>query len=407
MTAPLDGITVIEIDNWMAAPSAGAILADLGATVVKVEPLEGDPMRGLGRRPKVDNEAMQGYDFQFDVSNRGKQSVAVDLGSDGGRNAVHRLCVTADVFLNNLLPRRQERFGLEPDRLLGINSRLIHATLTGYGTEGPEAWRPGYDVTAFFGRSGILDGMRDGADGVVPMPRNAQGDHTTGLALVTAILAALRMVERTGEGQVLETSLFETAIWTQASDFGIAAVDTARLRTRGRFDQVIPTANCFRCGDDRWLVLNMPQPSGWDRLCAALGLNDLHDDPRLQDVRGRYRNMAEIITAFDEAFATRTLEEWGPIFDEHDIVWGPVLELHEVATDPQALALDMFPTIHHEDIGEYPTVRIPMRFRSGDVGPRGPAPELGAQTRAQLLRLGYTSAEVESLIQSGAVRALD
>ena len=192
MATPLDDITVVEIDNWMAAPSAGAVFADLGANVIKVEPLTGDPMRGMSRPAKIES-AFKDYDFQFDVDNRGKRSIAVALDTEEGVDLVQRLVGNADIFMCNLLIHRQERFGLDPKTLLELKPNLVHATLTGYGTTGPDAWRPGYDVTAFFGRSGLYDAMREGTDGVVPMARPAQGDHTTGLALVSAILAALRL----------------------------------------------------------------------------------------------------------------------------------------------------------------------------------------------------------------------
>ena len=150
MAAPLDDVKVIEVDSWMATPSAGAILADLGADVIKVEPLDGDPARGFSRPAKLPPE-IKDYDFQFDVDNRGKRSIAVDLGSPQGQEVVHRLIADADVFMCNLLIHRQERFGLDPATVTAVNPRIVHATLTGYGTTGPEAWRPGYDVTAFFG----------------------------------------------------------------------------------------------------------------------------------------------------------------------------------------------------------------------------------------------------------------
>ena len=210
MLAPLEDITVIEIDNYMAAPSTGAILADLGARVIKVEPLTGDPLRGIGRPAKVDGP-LKGYDFSFDVDNRGKLSIAVALDTPEGIELIHGLVAEAQVFLCNLLPHRQERFGLGPTTLKQINPTIVHATLTGYGTNGPDALRPGYDVTAFFGRSGIYDAMRDGDDGEVPNARPAQGDHTAGLALLSGILAALRLVEKTGTAQTVETSLFESA----------------------------------------------------------------------------------------------------------------------------------------------------------------------------------------------------
>ena len=227
----------------MAAPSAGAIMADLGARVIKVEPLTGDPMRNTGRSPKIEDEAMKAYDFQFDVDNRGKESICIDLTSTDGVAVVQKLCKSADIFLCNLLAVRQEKYKLDPDTILSFNPKIVHATLTGYGTEGSDAWRPGYDVTAFFGRSGLYDSMREGQDGIVPMARPAQGDHTTGLALLAAILAALRLAEKTGEGQVVETSLYETAVWTQAADYSVTAMDHAPVRQRSREQLFLSTAN--------------------------------------------------------------------------------------------------------------------------------------------------------------------
>ena len=158
MNAPLTDVTVVEIDSWMAAPSAGAILSDLGARVIKVEPLEGDPMRGISRKPKLDDEPARLYDYQFDVDNRGKESILVDLQSEKGIGLIHLLCRSAQIFMCNLLPNRQQKFQLDTKALLAINPKLVHATLTGYGSDGPEAWRPGYDVTAFF----------DGQDSTMP-----------------------------------------------------------------------------------------------------------------------------------------------------------------------------------------------------------------------------------------------
>ena len=402
MTAPLDDITVIEVDNWMAAPSAGAILADLGADVIKVEPLTGDPMRGMGRPAKLPDE-IKGYDYQFDVDNRGKRSVAIALDTDAGANLVRRLVSDADVFLCNLLTRRQARFGLDPDSLFAINPRLVHATLTGYGTDGPDAWRPGYDVTAFFGRSGLYDAMREGEDGVVPMARPAQGDHTTGLALVGAILGALRLAERTGNGQVVETSLYETAVWTQATDYAIAAMDRAPLRPRARENLIVPTANRYPCGDGKWVVLNMPEASAWPRLCRVIGREDWLEDERLQDIRGRFKHMPELVAGIDEALSSKSRDEWGEIFDTEGLIWGPVLGLHEVATDAQAEAIGLFPEIEHDDIGTYRSVRVPMRFRDAKVGPRGPAPSLGQHSREVLQALGLGEDEVKTLIEQGAV----
>lgn len=403
MNAPLEGVTVIEIDNYMAAPSAAAILADLGARVIKVEPLTGDPMRGIGRPAKIDG-ALRGYDFGFDVDNRGKESIAVALDTDAGAAIVQRLVQQAQVFLCNLLPQRQAKFGLDPETLMKLNPALVHATLTGYGTNGPDAGRPGYDVTAFFGRSGLYDAMREGDDGAVPMARPAQGDHTTGLALVGAVLAALRMAERTGTGQVVETSLYETAIWTQASDFGVTAVDHAPVRRRARNQQLAPAANRYPCGDGKWIVLNTMGGSAWDKLCAALDQPQWLSDPRFVDASSRYRHMAELVAAIDTLLAARSRDDWGAIFDRAGLIWGPVLTLEEVAADRQAAAIDMFPRIEHPTLGAYSSVRIPMRFRDADVRPRGPAPALGQHTQAVLAAAGLSAAEIDALVAAGAVQ---
>jgi len=402
MTAPLDNVTVVEIDNWMASPSAGAILADLGADVIKIEPLSGDPMRDMGRPAKV-SEDKKKFDYQFDVSNRGKRSIAIDLESEAGMEVVFLLIARADVFMCNLMKHRQDKFGLDPHNIKQANPRIVHATLTGYGTNGPEAHRPGYDVTAFFGRSGLYDAMREGETGTVPMARPAQGDHTTGLAFVAAILAALRLAERTGEAQVVETSLYETAIWTQASDYAITAVDLAPLRPRARENMIIPTANRYPCGDGKWVVLNMPEESAWPKLCRVIEREDLLADERLQDIRGRFQHMPELVAAIDEALSHRTRDQWLEIFDANSIIWGPVLGLHEVASDPQADALGVFPTIHSPDIGPYRTVAAPMRFADVQVGPKGPAPKLGQHTREILSEAGHGTEEIEALVEQGAI----
>lgn len=402
MALPLDGITIIEIDNWMAAPSAAAILSDMGATVIKVEPLTGDPMRGNFRPAKVDG--LRDYDFQFDVDNRGKRSVCVDLTNPAAIDILHKLCGQAQIFMCNLLTQRQEKFRLDPETLLAINPSLVHATLTGYGTTGPDAERPGYDVTAFFGRSGLYDSMREGPHGDVPMARPAQGDHTTGLALVGAILGALRLAERTGTGQVVETSLYETAVWTQASDYATTAVDHAPVRQRSRENMLLPTANRYPCGDDKWVVFNMPQASGWAKLCKALNKEEWLVDERFLDARSRYHAMPVLVPEIDKALASKTRDEWGVIFDAAGIIWGPVLGLHEVATDPQAAAINLFPSINDEEIGDYRTVSIPMRFKTADVRPRGRSPKIGEHTRSVLSEFGFDAAAIEGLLADNVIR---
>ena len=406
MTAPLEGVVVVEIDNWMAAPSAGAILSDLGARVIKVEPLTGDPMRGMSRPIKKDDlsDGLKQLDYQFDVDNRGKQSVTVALDTPEGQELVRTLISQADIFMCNLLTARQEKFGLDPVSLETVKPGLVHATLTGYGTSGPDAWRPGYDVTAFFGRSGLYDASREGDAGVVPMARPAQGDHTTGLALVGAILAALRLAEKTGESQAVETSLYETAVWTQASDYAVTTMDHAPVRRRARKEMLAITANRFPCGDGKWVVFNMlPDAAYWSRMCNAIEVPELIDDERFVDASARYRNMAELIDLMDAALAKRSRDEWGELFDKAGLIWGPVMGLHEVPQDPQAKALGMFPEMQHPEHGTYRTVNAPMRFKNTEVGPKGPSPAIGEHTDQVLADFGIPQEQIDALREAQVI----
>ena len=403
MNAPLEDIRVLEVDNYMAAPSAGAILADMGAHVLKIEPIAGDPMRGLSRPLRVESN-FSGYDLQFDVDNRGKRSAAIALDKPEGQAITQRLAKDADVFLCNLLAQRQQRFGLDPKTLFSVKPNLVHATLTGYGTTGPDAWRPGYDVTAFFGRSGLSDTLREGDDGVVPRAGTAQGDHTAGLALVAAILAALRLAERTGEGQVVETSLYETAVWTQASEFSVTATDKAPVRRRSRHEMLTPMTNRYPCGDGKWVVLNMLDSGAWERLCRAIGREDWLADERYATGRDRYRHMSELVDGIDATLSAKTRDEWGAVFDDHGVIWGPVLGLHEVVDDPQANAIALFPALEHPELGTYRTVNAPMRFQSADVRPRGPAPTIGEHTEQILREAGWSQPEIQQLLDNRIVK---
>ena len=410
MQAPLEDIVVLEIDNWMAAPSAGAILADMGATVIKIEPLTGDPMRGMGRPVKNPTltDDLRSYDFQFDVDNRGKKSIAIALDQPEGSELVKELVKKAHIFMCNLLTERQAKFGLDPESLFAVNPKIVHATLTGYGTTGPEAWRPGYDVTAFFGRSGLYDSSREGDDGIVPMARPAQGDHTTGLALVGGILGALRMAEKSGQGQTVETSLYETAIWTQASDYAVTAMDKAPVRRRARNQMLAICSNRFPCGDGKWVVFNMlPDEKYWPKLITCLEIEHLLEDSRFESSSTRYKHMDDLVSIIDEALSKRSRDEWGKIFDNAGLIWGPVLGLHEVPADAHAQELGLFPEIEHPQLGTYSSVNIPMRFSRASVGPKGPAPQIGEHSAEVLSDFGIDEGRIADLQKTGIVGNAD
>ena len=400
MAAPLSGIRVVEVANFVAAPSAGAILADFGADVVKVEPLRGDTWRGLTRPPKVPDGGTK-LDYGFQVDNRGKRSVAIALDQPEGSELVRRLVAGADVFLCNLLPHRQDRYGLDWPRLREVNPRLVHATFTGYGNTGPDALRPGYDVTAFFGRGAVIDAMTD-PDMVAPMPRPGQGDHTAGLALALGILAALRLAEQTGEGQAIAASLLGTAAWTMATDLSAVLIDGREPTKRDRHHLISPLANRFRCGDGRWILLTMPEVHWWPRFCEAFGHPEWVTDPRFDTMKSRFDNMPTLVDLMDVTFAARPREEWGRLFDEAGLIWGPASTLPELASDPQAEGAALFPTIEHPG-GGFRTVAVPVHIEGADVGPRGLAPDIGQHTAEVLEAAGLTPGEVSALAAAGVV----
>ncbi len=401
MTGPLDGVRVVELAGWMAGPGAAALMADMGADVVKVEPLRGDPVRGVLRQPER-AEGEVALDAGFQMDNRGKRGIAVAVNTAAGADLVRRLITGADVFVNNLLPARQAKYGLDPATLHALNPRLVHATLTGYGMTGPDAARPGFDITAFFGRGGITHSITEPGSHA-PRARPAQGDHAAALALTTSILAALRLVDRTGEGQVIDTSLLATAVWTMSTDLSATLVDGNNPHVLGRRRRWHALQDSFRTQDDRFVLLFMPEPHWWPRFCAAVGHPEWAEDPRFETVVSRREHMPEITDLMDPLFAARTLAQWGALFDEHGFTWGPASTVADVAADPHAAAVGLFPEVEHPTAGTFRTVAAPVTILGADIRPRGAAPDLGQDTAAVLAELGLSEAEVTALAAEGVV----
>ena len=397
---PLTGVRVIELANWIAAPSAGAVLADLGADVIKVEPPGGDPVRGFLRPPKVEGPAAD-VDYPFTVNNRGKRSITLAVNTEAGVDALLAVVRTADVFLTNMLPHRLVRYGLEPSRLMDANPRLVVARVSGYGSRGPDAWRPGYDVTAFFARAGMIESMTP-PDGDAPKPPTGPGDHATGLAAVAAVLIGIRAVEQTGEGQVVDTSLFSTGVWTMATMLSPTLIDGRQPSRRSRNSEVSALNNRYRTADDRWLFLTMPGGTMWPTLCKVLGVEDMIDDERFADTRSRYHNMEVVVERLDAAFSTRTLGEWSTLLDESGLVWAAAGRMTDVVIDPQAEALGLFPAIEHPTAGTFRTVAAPIEMEGVGIGPAGRAPEPGEHTEEVLSEIGWDQDRIDEARAAGA-----
>ena len=398
-TGPLDGITVVEVANWVAAPSACAMMSDLGANVLKIEPLQGDAMRGMFRPAQSRRQGT--IDTGFHLDNRGKRSVAISIDKSEGAGLVRRLVADADVFVTNLMPKRQVRFGLDPATIHKVNARIVHATLTGYGTIGPDANRAGFDVTAFFGRGAVIESMAtQGQD--APYPRPGQGDHIAGLSLLAAVLSALRLVERNGVGQVVNVSLFGTSVWTMSTDLSAVLVDGREPTRRDRRHMTSALANRYLCQDGRWILLNMPDAQWWVKFCEAISNVTLAEDPRFQTPKGRYDNMPELVDAVSEVLVQKTLSQWMGIFDRAGLIVGPAASLAELATDEQAAATDLFPTITVAGEG-IRTVAVPFGIQGAHIAPRGAGPDVGQHTAEVLSALGLTSEEIGRLVDDRVI----
>ncbi len=403
MVAPLQGIRVLEVANWLAAPSAAALMADLGAEVIKVEPPGGDVFRGFLLRSL-------GYDFDFatnyafELDNRGKRSVTVALDRPGGPELVRKMAARSDVFLTNLVQERRVKYGLTYEEVTAVHSKVIYASFSGYGARGPDANRPGFDYAAFWARSGLM-GLLGEPPSPPPLCRGGQGDHTTALNILAAVLAALRVRDITGEGQHVEVTLQGTGMWTLGTDLQAALV--ARQQP-GRHDRTAPTNpiwNSYQCAGGDWVLLVMPVPDPlyWPRFCAMVERPEWATDARYDTLLKRRDHSGGLTREIDAIFASHDRAYWAAKLDEFGLIWAPVATLPDVIDDQQAREMGWFTTIDHPSYGAFETLDTPFHIYGADIGPRGPAPDAGQHTFEVLSEMGIAGDELSELATQGVL----
>ena len=395
------GTTAVEVGRFAAGPSCAAVLADWGAQVIKVEPLTGDPARGAGEVGTANP--------RFSLHNRSRRSIAVDLTSEAGKDAVHRLVGRSDVFVTNLRPVALTRLGIDVATLTGLNDRLVYAQITGWGVDSELANDRSYDHGAFWSYAGLADAFAD-PGGVPAQPTGGMGDRSAGAMLAGAVAAALLRRERTGRGGHVSTSLLATGAWMIGSELSDALTAPQVRRPRDRRHTAYPTINCFRAADGRWLWLQMMFPHHhWSALLDALDAAWLDDDPRF---RGGQRSLlasssAEVVDALDERFAAQPLAVWAQRLRERGIPFSPVLSVHDLPADHAAEASGLF--IDLEDATGVGTraVASPCRYHGTEIAQASPAPLAGAHTYDILRELGYSQSDIDKFAARGAVRSAE
>jgi len=401
--APLAGLRVVEVAHYVAVPAAGAMLADLGADVVKVEPPRGEVYRRS--RPKYAGYACEFPENPgFHLDNRGKRCLALDLARPEAREVVLRLVDRADVFLTNLLPGRRRKYGLDHETLLARRPSLVVGAINGYGLGGEEADKPAFDYTAYWARTGMMDMMRD--EGTPPsLQRPAIGDHAAASNLVCGILAALRLRDRDGRGRYVETSLLQTGLHVLGGDVALALVTGQDPRRHDRRKAPNPLWNSYRTADGRWLLLVMIEPDRYFRpLCEALGRLDLRDDARFAEPFARLRHAEALVDELDRTFAERTLEAWRPRLDAAGVIWGPMQSVSEAVRDPQARAMGYVRRAEHWS-GPIETLAPPFRIEGVGLGAARTASRLNEGASELLAELGFGALEIARLLGEDAVEA--
>jgi crotonobetainyl-CoA:carnitine CoA-transferase CaiB-like acyl-CoA transferase len=397
---PLHGLKVLDISSFIAAPAAAVVLGDWGADVIKIEGPDGDPNRRIMQDSA--NYPKAGVNYPWEMDSRNKRSIVLDLKKPEARAALERLLKWADVMIVNFPPLVRKKLKLSYDDVKPVNPRLIYASLTGYGEGGPDRDRPGFDATAYFARSGLLDAQRyeDGPPGV---PGPAQGDRATAMALVSSILMALMHRMKTGEGSWVGTSLLGNGLWS-CGVIAQAALANAYLPHRPPPDRPRSAlGNIYRTLDDRWLQLTIVQEDKmWPPLAEAIGRPELIADDRFEHTAERRKRSTELAKILHDAFASEPYAHWARVLAAGGITFGVISRPQDVPHDEQAVACG---AVVETAIPELPrTLSNPIRLGFAEQRTAHPAPKLGQHSDEILREVGLDPREIAALKSIGAVK---
>ncbi|MGO9155385.1 CaiB/BaiF CoA transferase family protein [Mycobacterium sp.] len=393
MTDTLRGIRVVELASWSFVPSAGAVLADWGADVIKVEhPETGDPQRGLISSGVV--TAAGGVNHFIEQPNRGKRSIGLDTSTPEGLELLMKLVETADVFLTNLLPQSRKRMGIDVEHVRARNPQIIYARGHGYGAKGEFADHGGFDLAAYWARGGIGDAYA-AVDGAYPPPqRPAFGDVYGGLSIAAGIAGALVKRERTGEPSVVDVSLLAAAIWQLGPDVvgaGVTGTDIPKFKLD---EMPNPAASIYKTRDDRFIAFVLLQADRfWADFCTRLGREDLIADERYANAATRFHNRIECIVELRKTFESQDLAHWEKAFAGFDGVWDVMHTAREVHDDPQVIANGYLPRTTDANGNEFALAASPVQFDEAPLQ-LGRAPGHGEHTDALLAELGFSEDEI-------------
>jgi len=395
----LDGIRVIDAASFIAGPVATTVMADFGADVVKIEPPGGDTYRKRGAGyPPCD------VNFPWIVDNRSKRAVAIDLRVPDGQRLLHHLVRGADVFVTNTPLDARERLGIRYEDLAPLNARLIYASVTAYGESGDEAGKPGFDSTALWARTGLMDLVRPSPEAAPTRSLPGMGDHPTGMSLFGAIMAALYQRERTGRGTMVGTSLMANGLWWNAIQVqGILSGARTEIRPP-REAAANALSNHYRCRDGRWfLMAHTADERRWEPFASAIGCGDLLADARFATVASRRQHASALTAILDEVFAKRDWDEWRPILEATGVAVGLVARLDDIPGDEQMRASGALVPIDDPRAGAAWTVSSPLAIAGQDKVPPGIAPGVGEHTVAVLREAGVSEAEIARLLEARVI----